>query len=105
MIVFTIGYLIMFFNEGFVIMRHISPWFAKRRKQLHDRFGREKVKRIHGFTDWTWIILIGLGVYLDFENWKTYTIMVFGFWGIVAIGVYLPMLIKKLLGKETGYIK
>ena len=50
-------------------------------------------------------ILIGLGVYLDFQNWKTYTIMVFSFWGIVAIGVYLPMLIKKLLGKETGYIK
>ena len=44
-------------------------------------------------------------MYSDFENWKTYTILVFGFWGIVAIGVYLPMLVKKLLGKNTGYVK
>ena len=105
MIIFILGYTIMFFNEGFVILRHVSPWFANKRKQLHDRFGREKVKRIHGLTDWTWIILIGLGTYLDFENWKVYAVLVFAFWIVVAVGVYLPMLIKKIQGKETGYIK
>ena len=52
---FWVGFTIMFLNEGFVIMRHVHPWFAEKRKQLHDRFGEKKVKRIHGFTDWTWI--------------------------------------------------
>ena len=102
---FIIGYLIMFFNEGFVIMRHVSPWFANQRKQLHDRFGRERIKRIHGLTDWTWIILIALGIYLDFENWKLYATMVFAYWSVVAVIIYLPMLVRKLLKKETGYVK
>ena len=33
MIIFAIGYAIMFFNEGFVIMRHVSPWFANKRRR------------------------------------------------------------------------
>ena len=53
--IFWLGYTIMFFNEGFVIMRHVSPWFANKRKTLHEKFGREKVKRIHGFTDLDWL--------------------------------------------------
>mgnify|MGYP005660319691 FL=1 len=103
--IFWLGYTIMFFNEGFVIMRHVSPWFANKRKKLHEKFGREKVKRIHGFTDWTWIILIAIGTYLEYENWKLYASVVLGFWLIVAVGVYLPMLIRKLMKKETGYVK
>ena len=105
MIIFAIGYAIMFFNEGFVIMRHVSPWFANKRKLLHMRFGQKKVKRIHGTTDWTWIILIALGIYLDFENWKIYATLVFAYWSAVAVMIYLPMLIRKLLKKETGYVK
>ena len=38
--IFWLGYTIMFFNEGFVIMRHVSPWFANKRKKLHEKFGR-----------------------------------------------------------------
>ncbi len=102
---FWIGFTIMFFNEGFVIMRHVSPWFAKKRKQLHDRFGTEKIKRIHGFTDWTWIGFIALGYFLDFENWKLYSVLLGLYWGIVALGIYLPMLIRKLKNQPTGYVK
>ena len=51
MIAFALGYTIMFLNEGFVILRHVSPWFAHKRKLLHERFGRERIKRIHGLTD------------------------------------------------------
>ncbi len=105
MIFFIIGYTIMFFNEGFVILRHVSPWFANKRKQLHDRFGREKIKRIHGFTDWSWIGFIALGIYLDFANWKTYSLLLALYWGTVALVIYLPMLIKRLKGKPTGYVK
>ena len=85
MIFFILGYTIMFFNEGFVIMRHVSPWFATKRKQLHNRFGKEKIKRIHGFTDWTWILLIALGIYLDLENWSMYAVLVLAYWSAVAV--------------------
>ena len=51
MIAFIIGYLIMVVNEGFVILRHVCPWFAKLRSELHEKFGAQKVKRIHGYTD------------------------------------------------------
>ena len=104
MIAFAIGYTIMFFNEGFVIMRHVHPWFAEKRQQLHDRFGAKRVKRVHGLTDWTWIILLSIGIYLDFENWKWYAGLVFAFWFIVGVGVYLPMLIKKLFKKSGEFI-
>ena len=104
MIAFTIGYLIMFFNEGFVIMRHVHPWFKRKREQLHKRFGEKKVKRIHGLTDWTWILLIALGYWLDFANWKTYTVLLAVYWGSVAVGIYLPMLYRRLRKRPTGYV-
>ena len=95
----------MFFNEGFVIMRHVSPWFAEKRKQLHNRFGREKIKRIHGFTDWTWIGFIAIGYFLNFEVWKLYSLLLGLYWGTVALVIYLPMLIRKLRNQPTGYVK
>ncbi len=95
----------MFFNEGFVIMRHVSSWFAEKRKQLHNRFGREKIKRIHGFTDWTWIGFIALGYFLNFEDWKLYSLLLGLYWGTVALVIYLPMLIRKLRNQPTGYVK
>ena len=105
MIFFILGYTIMFFNEGFVIMRHVSPWFATKRKQLHNRFGKEKIKRIHRFTDWTWILLIALGIYLDLENWSMYAVLVLAYWSAVAVMIYLPMLVRRLKGKPTGYVE
>tara|TARA_B100001287_G_C22293848_1_gene349574 strand:- start:167 stop:478 length:312 start_codon:yes stop_codon:yes gene_type:complete len=102
---FWVGFTIMFFNEGFVIMRHVSSWFAEKRKQLHNRFGREKIKRIHGFTDWTWIGFIALGYFLNFEDWKLYSLLLGLYWGTVALVIYLPMLIRKLRNQPTGYVK
>ena len=34
MILFWIGFTIMVLNEGFVIMRHVHPWFARKRRKL-----------------------------------------------------------------------
>ena len=96
MIFFIIGYLIMVVNEGFVILRHVCSWFDRLRSELHEKFGAEKVKRIHGYTDWSWIILVGLGIYLDFERWPEYAILLGMFWGIVLFGVYVPKLYRKL---------
>ena len=36
---FWLGYTIMFFNEGFVIMRHVHPWFANKRDHLIATYG------------------------------------------------------------------
>jgi len=96
MIAFIIGYLIMVVNEGFVILRHVCPWFAKLRSVLHEKFGAQKVKRIHGYTDWSWLILISLGLYLDFERWPEYAILMAGFWGLVFFGVYVPKIYRAL---------
>lgn len=94
MIVFILGYLIMVVNEGFVILRHVCPWFLRLRSELHEKHGAAKVKRIHGFTDWTWIILISIGLYLDFERWPEYAVLLGGFWGLVLFGVYVPKLYR-----------
>ena len=37
--IFWIGFFIMFFNEGFVMMRHVSPWFAKQRERVINKLG------------------------------------------------------------------
>ena len=39
MIIFWIGFTIMVLNEGFVIMRHVHPWFARKRQHLIDTLG------------------------------------------------------------------
>ena len=31
---FWIGFIVMVLNEGFVIMRHVHPWFARKREAL-----------------------------------------------------------------------
>ena len=36
--IFWIGFFIMFFNEGFVMMRHVSPWFAKQRDKFIEKY-------------------------------------------------------------------
>ena len=93
--IFWIGFTIMVLNEGFVIMRHVHPWFAKKRDHPIATYGK-KWKRIHATLDYTWIAGVGLGLALDLSNWKLYASLLAIFWGIVAVGVYLPLLIKKL---------
>ena len=85
----------MVLNEGFVIMRHVHPWFANKREHLIRVYGSDW-KRFHAILDYTWIGGVSLGVLLDFSNWKLYASALGIFWGIVAVGVYLPLLIKKL---------
>lgn len=93
--IFWIGFTVMVLNEGFVIMRHVHPWFANKRQELIDRLG-DKWKRIHSALDYTWIGGVSLGIILDLTNWKLYASALGLFWGFVAVTVYLPLLIKKL---------
>ena len=93
--IFWIGFTLMVLNEGFFIMRHVHPWFANKRDHLIATYGK-KWKRLHATLDYTWIGGVILGITLDLSNWKTYASALAIFWGTVAIGVYLPLLIKKL---------
>ena len=52
--IFWIGFTIMVLNEGFVIMRHVHPWFAKKRDHLIETYGAKR-KRIHATLEYMWI--------------------------------------------------
>ncbi len=93
--IFWIGFSVMVLNEGFVIMRHVHPWFAIKRDQLISKYGN-KWKKFHATLDYIWIGGVSLGILIDFSNWKLYATVLAIFWGIVAVGVYLPLLIKRL---------
>ena len=40
-LIFIIGYLTMVFNEGFVILRHLSKTMAKARQNLIKKYGKK----------------------------------------------------------------
>jgi len=94
-IVFWIGFTVMVLNEGFVIMRHVHPWFAQKREALMAKYG-SNWKRFHAFFDYVWIGGVILGVAIDISNWKFYATVLATFWSIVAVFVYLPLLVKKI---------
>ena len=56
--IFWIGFFVMFFNEGFVMMRHVSPWFARQRDKFIKKFGENIWYRFHGTLDYVWICLL-----------------------------------------------
>tara|TARA_B100001057_G_scaffold259830_1_gene260021 strand:+ start:527 stop:826 length:300 start_codon:yes stop_codon:yes gene_type:complete len=94
-IVFWIGFTVMVLNEGFVIMRHVHPWFANKRDHLIATYGA-KWKKFHATLDYVWIGGVTLGIALDIGNWKFYATVLATFWSIVAVFVYVPLLVKKL---------
>ena len=95
---FWIGFTVMVLNEGFVIMRHVHPWFARKREALIDKYGNNW-KRFHATLDYVWIGAVSIGIIVDLENLKLYGTVLLVFWSIVGIFVYLPLLVKKLTKK------
>lgn len=91
--IFYLGILIMVLNEGFVILRHVSPYLALKREQLIKKLG-SRWKIFHSVMDVTWVSLVGIGFYLDLDNWKRNLIVFSTIWGIVII-YYVPILYKK----------
>ena len=91
--IFWIGFFVMFFNEGFVMMRHVSPWFARRRQGFIDRFGANVWYRFHGTLDYVWMILVGLGLIL-YPNRLFHIAVLATFWGASFSIFYLPRWIK-----------
>ena len=77
--IFWIGFTIMFLNEGFVMMRHVSPWAAKQRDNLIEKYG-DGWQTFHGIVDYVWVIVTALG--FAFSPHRGSHLYVFlAFWG------------------------
>ena len=79
--IFWIGFVIMVLNEGFVIMRHQSPLFARWRKALIKQFG-DNWKKFHSIMDYVWVGAVINGII--FTSW----------WCCVLLFVYVPRWVK-----------
>ena len=80
----------MIFNEGFVMLRHVSPIAAQLRQELIKDWGKQW-QQIHSTLDWLWIALVVLGMYLDkgHRYWDVFYLILF--WGSALVFIYLPM--------------
>ena len=92
--IFWIGFTLMFFNEGFVMMRHVSPWFSKQRDKFIDKYGANIWYRFHGTLDYTWIGLVTIGLIVN-PNRILHIIMLAIFWVASFLIFYLPRWIKR----------
>ena len=91
-LIFIIGFLVMVFNEGFVILRHISKPIAQARQNLIKKYGK-KWRLFHSIMDMIWIFFVVYGII--FSDYRVLFIgMVLGFWLVVFLFVYLPKLLK-----------
>ena len=90
--IFWIGFMLMFLNEGFVMMRHVSPFFARQRDKLIERFG-DGWQYFHGIVDYLWVIVVVLG--FIFSPHRVAHLLVFiTFWSAALFGIYVPMWVK-----------
>ena len=98
--IFWIGFFVMFFNEGFVMMRHVSPWFGRQRDKFINKYGANVWYRFHGTLDYVWMILVGLGLIL-YPNRLFHLAVLATFWGASFAIFYAPRWIKKWI-QEGG---
>ncbi len=91
--IFLLGLHVMIFNEGFVMLRHVSPIARQLREELIKDWG-DQWQQIHSTLDWLWIVLVALGMYLDSGNrWNDVLLLVL-FWGSALCLIYIPMWLK-----------
>ena len=92
--IFWIGFFIMFFNEGFVMMRHVSPWFAKQRDKFIEKYSANVWYRFHGTLDYLWMGLVTLGLIVNSSR-ILHIMVLLTFWTLAWLIFYLPRWIKK----------
>ena len=92
--IFWIGFTLMFFNEGFVMMRHVSPYFARLRDKVMKKLGDKWWWRLHGTLDWLLISLVTCGLIVN-SNRILHIIVLAIFWFASFLIFYLPRWIKR----------
>ena len=91
--IFLLGLHVMIFNEGFVMLRHVSPIARQLREELIKDWG-DQWQQIHSTLDWLWIVLVALGMYLDHgHRWHDLALLSL-FWGSALLFIYVPMWVK-----------
>ena len=92
--IFWTGFGLMVLNEGFVIMRHQSPLFAKWRDKLIENFG-DSWKKFLSALDWVWTNAVVWGWIFTPWNQKFVGLAAFiTFWFCVLLFVYVPIWLK-----------
>ena len=89
----------MVLNEGFVMMRHVSPFFDNLRKKVIKKLGENLWYRLHGTLDYTWIGLVTLGLIVN-SNRISHLIALGIFWGASFLIFYFPRYTKRFLAKK-----
>jgi hypothetical protein len=92
--IFWIGFFVMFFNEGFVMMRHVSPLFARQRDKFIDKYGANVWYRFHGTLDYTWMGLVTIGLIVN-SNRILHIIALATFWLLSFLIFYFPRWIRR----------
>jgi|TARA_B100000287_G_C19943948_1_gene507632 hypothetical protein len=92
--IFWIGFTLMFLNEGFVMMRHVSPWFARQRQKFIDKYGANVWYRFHGTLDYTWIGLVTIGLIVNTPR-LLHVLVLATFWILSWLIFYLPRWIRR----------
>ena len=92
--IFWIGFTVMFLNEGFVMMRHVSPFFAKLRDKIMKKLGDKIWWRLHGTLDYTWIGLVTIGLIVN-SNRIQHIIALAIFWLLSFLIFYFPRWIRR----------
>ena len=96
--IFWIGFIIMFLNEGFVMMRHVSPWFSRKRDQLIEKFG-DGWQYFHGILDYVWVLVVALGLAVS-PNKAFHLLLFVTFWNAALTLVYIPMWLRDFWAKK-----
>jgi len=84
----------MFLNEGFVMMRHVSPFFAKLRDKVMKKLGDKIWWRLHGTLDYTWIGLVTIGLIVN-SNRILHIMALLTFWALSFLIFYFPRWIRR----------
>ena len=84
--------MLMFLNEGFVMMRHVSPFFARQRDKLIERFG-DGWQYFHGIVDYLWVIVVVLG-FIFSPHRGAHLVVFITFWSAALFGIYVPMWVR-----------
>ena len=95
--IFLLGLHVMIFNEGFVMLRHVSPIAAQLRQELIKDWGKQW-QQLHSTLDWLWIALVVLGLLRDVGHrwWDVFYLILF--WGSALAFIYIPMWTKDTQG-------
>ena len=97
--IFWIGFFVMFFNEGFVMMRHVSPWFARKRDGFIKKYGDNIWYRFHGTLDYVWMGLVICGLIVN-SNRLFHLAVLSTFWAMSFAIFYAPRWIRKWIRDE-----